>query len=125
MYFEKKLDYTLLFLTIYFEVQPYPFNIFSSGITSFAAEPNLTQQTEVDTLKSDNIADYLGANTGYYKLLDHFTKLYETKYKKDIKKFIQEEVPPTVDGQVGSQYHGIIQTGYGYSVGCDQVIYLI
>ena len=96
MYFEKKLDYTLLFLTIYFEVQHYPFNIFSSGITSFAAEPNLTQQTEVDTLKSDNIADYFGANTGYYKLLNHFTKLYETKYKKDIKKFIQEEVPPTV-----------------------------
>ena len=98
-----------------------PFLFFSSGIVSFAGEPKLRLDIEVDSIKSENIADYLGANVGYYKILDHFTNLYQEKYGKDVKKFILEELPAVIDGQLGSLFHGIIQTGYGYAAGCDQV----
>ena len=75
----------------------------------------------MDSIKSDNIADYLGKDVGYYKILDHFTKLYETKYNKDIKKLLQGEFPQLIDGPLVSLYHGVIQIAYGYVGGCDQV----
>ena len=98
-----------------------PFIFSRAGIITFSKEPELTQRTEVDSIKSDNIADYLGKDVGYYKILDHFTKLYETKYNKDIKKLLQGEFPQLIDGPLLSLYHGIIQIAYGYVGGCDQV----
>ena len=81
----------------------------------------MTQKTEVDNLKSDKIEDYKGVNEAYYKVLDHYIKLYETKYGKDIKKMIKEEFPPVGDGPLLSAFHGIIQLGYGYAAGSDSV----
>ena len=92
-----------------------------SGIITFEKEPDLKQSTEVDSIKSDNITDYLGKNVGFYKILDHFTKLFESKYNKDLKKFVQGEFPALIDGQLGSLFHGVIQLGYGYAAESDQV----
>ena len=100
------------------------FAFFRAGIITFSKEPELKQRTEVDSIKSDNIADYLGKDVGFYKILDHFTKLYETKYNRGIKNLLQGEFPQLIDGPLIGIYHGIIQLGYGYAGGCDQV-YLI
>ena len=63
----------------------------------------------------------MGKNIGFYKILDHFTKLFESKYNKDLKKFVQGEFPALIDGQLGSLFHGVIQLGYGYAAASDQV----
>ena len=91
------------------------------GIITFEREPELKQRSEVDSIKSDNIDDYLGKFAGFYKILDHFTKLFESKYNKDLKKFVQGEFPALIDGQLGSLFHGVIQLAYGYAAGSDQV----
>ena len=78
-------------------------------------------RTEIDSLKSDNIADYLGKDVGFYRILDHFTKLYKTKYNKDLKKLVHEQLAPIMDGPLGSLFHGIIQVGYGWAGESDQV----
>ena len=63
----------------------------------------------------------MGKDVGFYKILDHFTKLFESKYNKDLKKFVQGEFPALIDGQLGSLFHGVIQLGYGYAAESDQV----
>ena len=80
----------------------------------FNKDEPLTQKTEKDTLNSDNIEDYKGENEAYYKVLRHFTDLYETKYNKDIKKMISCEFPSIGDGPLVAAFHGLIQMGYGY-----------
>ena len=101
--------------------KPFFIKIFRGGLIPYNKNEPLTQKTEVDSLKSDNIEDYKGANEAYYKVLDHYIKLYETKYGKDIKKMIKEEFPPVGDGPLISAFHGIIQLGYGYVAGSDSV----
>ena len=95
--------------------------MFRGGLIPYNKDEPLTQKTEVDSLKSDNIEDYKGANEAYYKVLDHYIKLYQTKYGKDIKKMIQGEFPAVGDGPLISAFHGIIQLGYGYAAGSDSV----
>ena len=41
------------------------------------------QETEKDFINSDNIEDYKGKNQAFYKILDHYTKLYKDKYNSD------------------------------------------
>ena len=72
-------------------------------------------------MKSDNIEDYKGANEAYYKVLDHYIKLYETKYGKDIKKLIKEEFPSVGDGPLVAAFHAIIQLAYGLVADSDIV----
>ncbi len=58
---------------------------------------------------------------GFYRILDHFTKLYETQYDRDVTRLLRGELPALVDGPFYSLYHGIIQLGYGFAGKCDQV----
>ena len=81
----------------------------------------LTQKTELDSLKSDNMQDYKGENEAYYKVLDYFINLYQTKYGKDIKKMIKEEFPAIGDGPLVAAFHGIIQLAYGFVADSDVV----
>ena len=92
-----------------------------SGIITFEREPDLKQRSEVDSINSNDIDAYLGQFSGFYKILDHFTKLFESKYNKNLKKFVQGEFPALIDGQLGSLFHGVIQLAYGYAAGSDQV----
>lgn len=62
-----------------------------------------------------------GLQTGFYRILDHYTKLYNSKYNKDIDAMLKAELPIYIDGPFFSVYHGVIQIGYGYAGKSDQV----
>ena len=103
-------------------VNVYQFECFRGGLIPYKKDEPLTQKTEADILKSDNIEDYKGLNEAYYKVLHHYINLYNTKYGKDIKKMITREFPPVGDGPLIAAFHGIIQLGYGYAAGSDSVM---
>ena len=75
----------------------------------------------MDSLKSNNIQDYKGANVGFFRILAYFTDLYDSKYGKNIKKMIKEELCTILDAPLTSLFHGIIQVAYGYVSGADSV----
>ncbi|XP_066926746.1 uncharacterized protein [Clytia hemisphaerica] len=85
-------------------------------------EDDETQLLERDFLQSDKLEDYRGKNQAYYKMLSMYTKLYETKYDKNIKKMIQGVCPDILDGPLHSSFHGAIQLAYGLVCGCDQAV---
>lgn len=63
----------------------------------------------------------MGENEAYYKVLNHFANLYDTKYGKDIKRMIKEEFPAMGDGPLVAAFHGIIQLAYGFVANSDVV----
>ena len=75
----------------------------------------------MDSLKSNNIQDYKGANVGFFRILAYFTYLYDSKYDKNIKKMIKGELSAILDAPLTSLFHGIIQVAYGYVSGADSV----
>ena len=54
-----------------------------NGLVPVDGDPEKEQETEKDYIKSDKIEDYKGRNQAFYKILNHYTKLYKEKYNGD------------------------------------------
>ena len=54
-----------------------------NGLVPMDDDPEKEQETEKDYIKSDKIEDYKGRNQAFYKILNHYTKLYKEKYNGD------------------------------------------
>jgi len=97
-------------------------NEINKWLPSFKEHEEFDEDPEIDRLKSDCLEDYLGKNQGFYKILAMFTKLYETKYNKDIEAMIKDVCKDILDGPLYSAFHGIIHLGYGYIARSPQVM---
>lgn len=73
-------------------------------------------------VSDDELPNLLGKNEQYYSLVAHYEKALNETYDGSLSKLIQKEFPKLSKGIMSSALHGLIQTGYGFSVDHARIV---